>query len=75
MSEEIDLRVVRVKAEDFVKKQEVLGLVRSKRIEFLTGTNPNPGRIRDDAGWQPRIPLPQTLADMVEHLRRRAGEA
>lgn len=32
------------------------------------------GRIRDDVGWQPLIPLPETLSDILHHLRRRAGE-
>lgn len=34
--------------DDFIKKQELVGKIREKRVAFLTGANSDPGRIRDD---------------------------
>ena len=29
----------------------------------------DPSKLRADTGWEPRIPIAQTLADMLDHWR------
>ncbi len=35
----------------------------------------NPGRIRDELGWHPTVPLEQTLDDLLAYWRARASDA
>lgn len=45
-------------------------LLRASDIPALVG---DPARLLDATGWRPRIPLEQTLADVLESERARAG--
>lgn len=33
----------------------------------------NPGRLHEDTGWEPRVPLARTLCDLLEYWRAEAG--